>query len=31
MTDEAFDSYADLGATTADAMEIAETSMDRVH
>jgi precorrin-8X/cobalt-precorrin-8 methylmutase len=23
--------YADLGATTADAMEIAETSMDRVH
>ena len=31
MTDEAFESYADLGATTADAMEIAETSMDRVH
>jgi precorrin-8X/cobalt-precorrin-8 methylmutase len=31
MTDEEFESYADLGATTADAMEIAETSMDRVH
>ena len=30
MTEE-FESYADLGATTADAMEIAETSMDRVH
>lgn len=29
--DESFESYADLGATTADAMEIAETSMDRVH
>ena len=26
-----FEAYADLGATTADAMEIAETSMDRVH
>lgn len=25
------EAYADLGATTADAMEIAETSMDRVH
>ncbi len=25
-----FEEYADLGATTADAMEIAETSMDRV-
>ena len=25
-----FDAYADLGATTANAMEIAETSMDRV-
>jgi precorrin-8X/cobalt-precorrin-8 methylmutase len=31
MTDEDFEAYADLGATTADAMEIAETSMDRVH
>jgi precorrin-8X/cobalt-precorrin-8 methylmutase len=31
MTDGDFESYADLGATTADAMEIAETSMDRVH
>jgi precorrin-8X/cobalt-precorrin-8 methylmutase len=29
--DADFESYADLGATTADAMEIAETSMDRVH
>jgi len=29
-TDE-FEEYADLGATTAEAMEIAETSMDRVH
>ena len=29
--DEAFEEYADLGATTSDAMEIAETSMDRVH
>jgi len=29
-TDEAFEQYADLGATTADAMDIAETSMDRV-
>jgi len=28
--DGAFESYADLGATTEDAMEIAETSMDRV-
>lgn len=27
---ESFEEYADLGATTADAMEIAETSMDRV-
>ena len=26
-----FEEYADLGATTSDAMEIAETSMDRVH
>jgi len=26
-----FEAYADLGATTANAMEIAETSMDRVH
>ena len=25
------EAYADLGATTSDAMEIAETSMDRVH
>jgi precorrin-8X/cobalt-precorrin-8 methylmutase len=31
MTDGDFEAYADLGATTADAMEIAETSMDRVH
>jgi precorrin-8X/cobalt-precorrin-8 methylmutase len=33
MTTEGDDveAYADLGATTADAMEIAETSMDRVH
>ncbi|TKR25498.1 precorrin-8X methylmutase [Natronomonas salsuginis] len=30
-TDDEFEAYADLGATTADAMEIAETSMDRVH
>ncbi len=29
--EETFEEYADLGATTADAMEIAETSMDRVH
>jgi precorrin-8X/cobalt-precorrin-8 methylmutase len=29
--DDDFEEYADLGATTADAMEIAETSMDRVH
>jgi len=29
--DETTEDYADLGATTADAMEIAETSMDRVH
>ncbi|QSG02418.1 precorrin-8X methylmutase [Natranaeroarchaeum sulfidigenes] len=28
---EEFEEYADLGATTADAMAIAETSMDRVH
>ncbi|MFB6281567.1 MAG: precorrin-8X methylmutase [Haloferacaceae archaeon] len=28
--DGGFEAYADLGATTADAMEIAETSMDRV-
>ncbi|MFB6206290.1 MAG: precorrin-8X methylmutase [Haloglomus sp.] len=28
--DEDFEEYADLGATTANAMEIAETSMDRV-
>lgn len=28
---EEFEEYADLGATTSDAMEIAETSMDRVH
>jgi len=30
-TDDGFEAYADLGATTSDAMEIAETSMDRVH
>ena len=30
-SDGGFEEYADLGATTADAMEIAETSMDRVH
>jgi precorrin-8X/cobalt-precorrin-8 methylmutase len=30
-TAEGTEAYADLGATTADAMEIAETSMDRVH
>lgn len=30
MTTEGFEEYADLGATTEDAMEIAETSMDRV-
>jgi precorrin-8X/cobalt-precorrin-8 methylmutase len=30
-SDGEFEAYADLGATTADAMEIAETSMDRVH
>jgi precorrin-8X/cobalt-precorrin-8 methylmutase len=30
-TEESFEAYADLGATTAEAMEIAETSMDRVH
>jgi precorrin-8X/cobalt-precorrin-8 methylmutase len=29
-TTDDFDAYADLGATTANAMEIAETSMDRV-
>ncbi|MES3516366.1 MAG: precorrin-8X methylmutase [Natronomonas sp.] len=29
--DDEFESYADLGATTAEAMDIAETSMDRVH
>ncbi len=29
--DGTFEEYADLGATTSDAMEIAETSMDRVH
>ncbi|MBX0297322.1 precorrin-8X methylmutase [Haloarcula nitratireducens] len=29
-TAETFEEYADLGATTGDAMEIAETSMDRV-
>jgi len=29
--DDTFEAYADLGATTADAMAIAETSMDRVH
>lgn len=29
-TDEGFEEYADLGATTEDALEIAETSMDRV-
>ena len=28
--EDEFDEYADLGATTSDAMEIAETSMDRV-
>jgi len=28
--DEEFEEYADLGATTSNAMEIAETSMDRV-
>ena len=27
---DGFEEYADLGATTEDAMEIAETSMDRV-
>ncbi|MFT4882754.1 MAG: precorrin-8X/cobalt-precorrin-8 methylmutase [Natronomonas sp.] len=30
-SDGDFEEYADLGATTSDAMEIAETSMDRVH
>jgi precorrin-8X/cobalt-precorrin-8 methylmutase len=30
-TEESFEEYADLGATTTEAMEIAETSMDRVH
>ena len=30
-SDADFETYADLGATTSDAMEIAETSMDRVH
>jgi precorrin-8X/cobalt-precorrin-8 methylmutase len=30
-SDDGGDEYADLGATTEDAMEIAETSMDRVH
>ncbi|MFQ3319839.1 MAG: precorrin-8X/cobalt-precorrin-8 methylmutase [Natronomonas sp.] len=29
--DDDFEEYADLGATTSDALEIAETSMDRVH
>ncbi len=29
--DDGFEEYADLGATTSDAMEIAETSMDKVH
>ena len=29
--DSDFEAYADLGATTTDALEIAETSMDRVH
>jgi len=29
--DDDFEEYADLGATTANAMDIAETSMDRVH
>ena len=29
--DDHFEEYADLGATTANAMDIAETSMDRVH
>ena len=29
--DDGFEAYADLGATTSDAMDIAETSMDRVH
>lgn len=29
-THDEFEQYADLGATTSDAMEIAETSMDRV-
>ncbi|WP_262177135.1 precorrin-8X methylmutase [Haloarcula laminariae] len=29
-TDDDFEEYADLGATTSDAMDIAETSMDRV-
>ena len=29
-TDDDFEAYADLGATTGDAMDIAETSMDRV-
>jgi precorrin-8X/cobalt-precorrin-8 methylmutase len=31
MSDAPEEAYADLGATTADAMAIAETSMDRVH
>jgi precorrin-8X/cobalt-precorrin-8 methylmutase len=30
-TDDPEEAYADLGATTENAMEIAETSMDRVH
>lgn len=30
MTTEEYDAYADLGATTEEAMDIAETSMDRV-
>jgi len=30
-TDPEFEAYADLGATTSEAMDIAETSMDRVH
>jgi precorrin-8X/cobalt-precorrin-8 methylmutase len=29
-TDDEYEEYADLGATTSDAMEIAESSMDRV-
>lgn len=30
-TEEDYEAYADLGATTSQAMDIAETSMDRVH